>query len=70
MTQDFIDRYPNAYQSMLKSILEAELVLHHADAVKRKESAREISDPVHFNQEDPIPVEQALSGPLSPWRTV
>ena len=61
-SQDFIDHYPNTYKSILKSVLEAELALHTADIEKRKQIAREISDPAHLNQQDPTPVEQALSG--------
>ncbi len=61
-SQDFIDRYPNTYQAMLKSVLEAELALHKADIEQRKAIAREISGPIHLNQEDPVPVEQALAG--------
>ena len=60
--QDFIDMYPNTYRSMMQSVLEAELELHKADVNIRKEIAREISDPVHLDLQDPIPVEQSLAG--------
>ncbi|MHC4399157.1 MAG: ABC transporter substrate-binding protein [Planctomycetota bacterium] len=61
-SQDFIDRRPNTYRVMLKSVLEAELALHKADVEQRRAIAREISGPEHLNQEDSVPVEQALSG--------
>lgn len=61
-SQGFIDKYPNTYRALLKSVLEAELVLHRANPDQRKAIAREICDPRHLNQPDPIPVEQALSG--------
>ena len=47
---------------MLKSVLEAELALHEADVEQKRTIAREISDPQHLNQDDPVPVEQALAG--------
>ena len=61
-SQDFIDTHPNTYRAMLKSVLEAELTLHKADMQERKAIAREISDPAYLNQEDSVPVQQALAG--------
>ena len=61
-SQSFIDSCPNTYEAMLRSVLEAELALHKADIKERKKIAREISDPLHLNQNDPVPVEQALCG--------
>ncbi|MCK4304085.1 MAG: response regulator, partial [Candidatus Eisenbacteria sp.] len=61
-SRGFIDNHPNTYRAMLRSVLEAELALHRADAEERKAIAREISGPDHLNQDNPIPVEQALSG--------
>jgi len=61
-SQDFIDKHPNTYRAMLKSVLEAELALHKAGMEDRKAIAREISGPEHLNQEDSVPVEQALAG--------
>lgn len=60
--QDFMERYPNTYRAMLKSVLEAELALHQADEDGRAAIAREICDPRHLNQEDTAPVEMALTG--------
>ena len=61
-SQRFIDKYPNTYSAMVKSVLEAELILHNSNIEERKEIAREISGPLHLNQRDYIPVAQALSG--------
>ncbi len=61
-SQDLIDGCPQTYRAMLRSVLEAELALHKADVQERKAIAREISGPEYLNQEDPVPVEQALSG--------
>ena len=61
-TQDFIDQYPKTYKAMLKSVLEAELILHRASAKERKAVALTLSQPGMLNQEDPEPVIQALSG--------
>ncbi|MFC1975188.1 ABC transporter substrate-binding protein [Chloroflexota bacterium] len=61
-TQAFIDKHPHTYRVMLQSVLEAELALHQANAATKKMIAQEISAPQYLNQEDPIPVEQALSG--------
>ncbi|MCK5344730.1 MAG: ABC transporter substrate-binding protein, partial [Candidatus Heimdallarchaeota archaeon] len=61
-TQKFIDIYPNTYRIMLKSVIEAELMLHEADIEQRKTIAKEISAPPYLNQNDYIPVAQALSG--------
>ncbi|MFC1706875.1 ABC transporter substrate-binding protein [Planctomycetota bacterium] len=58
----FTERYPNTYRTMLKSVLEAEHALHLADSEQRRIIAREICDPEHLDQEDPLPVEQVLSG--------
>lgn len=61
-TQEFMDRYPNTYAAMLKSVLEAELALHNADASQRYSIAEEISDPIHLNQDDPVPIREVLTG--------
>ena len=61
-SQKFIDKYPNTYKIMLQSILEAEYILHNANVEERKEIAKEISKPYYINQEDYLPVAQALSG--------
>ena len=61
-SQKFIDKYPNTYKIMLQSILEAEYVLHNANVEERKVIAKEISKPYYINQEDYLPVAQALSG--------
>ncbi len=61
-SQRFIDKHPNTYKIMLQSILEAEYILHNANVEERKEIAKEISKPYYINQEDYIPVAQALSG--------
>ncbi len=60
--QDFMEKYPHTYRVLLKSVLEAELALHRADPEQRKVIAREICGPQHLNQDDPVPVEQALAG--------
>ncbi len=60
--QKFIEKYPNTYKIMLKSVLEAEWILHNAKVEERKEIAKEISAPYYINQENYIPVAQALSG--------
>lgn len=62
LRQDFIERYPQTYQALLKSVLEAELVLHQADAEQRRAIAREISAPQYLNVADSLAVEQVLSG--------
>jgi len=64
-SQDFIERYPDTYRIMLKSVLEAELALHNADVEERKKIAREISGPNYLDQNDPVPVEQDRFHPLS-----
>ena len=61
-TQDFIDGCPNTYMMMLKSVLQAQLALHNANLEQKKEIAVEISGPQHLDQEDPLPVQQALTG--------
>ncbi len=61
-SQKFIDKYPNTYRVMLRSILEAEYILHNASVKERKDIAKEISAPYYIDQEDYIPVAQSLSG--------
>ncbi len=61
-TNDFIQKYPNTYAALVKSVLEAELALHKANPEKRKEIAREISSSEYLNQKILPPVEQALAG--------
>ncbi len=61
-SQRFIEKNPNTYSIMLKSILEAQLILHNATIEERWEIGKEISGPRHLNQKDYIPVAQALSG--------
>lgn len=62
VSRNFIETYPNTYKAMVKSVLQAELALHNAGAEQRKSIAWEISAPEYLDQEDPLPVEQALSG--------
>ncbi|MEE8470412.1 MAG: ABC transporter substrate-binding protein [Dehalococcoidia bacterium] len=73
-SQGFMDRYPNTYRAMLRSVLEAELALHRADAEQKRSIAREIAGPNHLNQDDPVPIEQALAGDFpdgkGEWHTV
>ena len=61
-TQKFIDKYPNTYRTMLKSVLEAEYILHIANTEERIKIAKEISGPYYIDQKDYIPIAQALSG--------
>ena len=61
-SREFQERHPNTCRAMLKSVIEAELALHRADKRSRVAIAREISDPAHLGQPDPLPVEQVLTG--------
>ena len=61
-SQKFIDKNPNTYKVLLRSILEAEYILHNASVEERKVIAKEISAPYYIDQDDYIPVAQALSG--------
>jgi len=62
VSRDFMETYPNTYKAIMKSMLQAELALHNAGVEQKKIIARELSTPEYLNQEDPLPVEQALSG--------
>jgi len=62
VSRDFVETYPNTYKAMIKSVLAAELALHNAGVEQKKAIARELSGPAYLNQEDTLPVEQALSG--------
>ncbi|MCD4785476.1 MAG: PAS domain S-box protein [Candidatus Eremiobacteraeota bacterium] len=62
VSRKFMEKNPNTYRAMLKSVIEAEWSLHKADPEKRREIAREISGPGYLNQPDSIPVEQVLTG--------
>ena len=61
-SRGFVDKYPATYRAMLRSVLEAELVLHEADPQQRKVIAREICGPQYLNVENPVAVEEALAG--------
>ncbi len=61
-SQKFIDKNPNTYKVMVKSILGSEFILHNASVEERKKIAKKISAPYYIDQEDYIPVAQALSG--------
>ncbi len=61
-SREFIESCPNTFQAMIQSLVEAEWVLHQADAAERKDIAQEISGPDYLNQEDVLAVEQVLTG--------
>ena len=64
-TRSFAESNPNTYRALLRAILEAELLLHRADADERRAIARSISDPAHLDLDDSEPAEQVLSGEFS-----
>jgi len=45
LSRDFIEPYPNTYNAMMKSMLQAELALHNAGVEQKKVIARKISTP-------------------------
>lgn len=53
---------PRTYRALLTGVLEAEWILHRADAEERKAIAREISGREYLNQDDCTPVEHVLTG--------
>ena len=61
-TRSFAENCPNSYRALLRSVVEAEMVLHSADPEERREIARSISAPEHLDLGDTLPAEQVLSG--------
>ncbi|MDM8526795.1 ABC transporter substrate-binding protein [Anaerolineales bacterium HSG24] len=61
-SREFMEKYPNTYQAMLKSVLQAELSLHYAKVDEKIAVAHEISESPYLNQADPTPVVQTLTG--------
>ena len=59
---EFTRKYPNTYNALVESVVEAELALHNADPDRRADIAAEISGARYLNQENVQPVAQALSG--------
>ncbi len=65
---DFVRQCPNTYKAMLACIVRAELALHTADPEQRKQIARDLSGPMHLNQDITGPVEQSLCGEFADGR--
>ncbi|MDQ7051787.1 MAG: PAS domain S-box protein [candidate division KSB1 bacterium] len=61
-TQDFYRNYPKTVRALLKSLLQAQYELHHADAAKRYDIATTLSMPDYLNLNEIEPIAQALSG--------
>jgi anti-anti-sigma factor len=61
-SQRFIDRYPHTYRTMLRSVIEAEWLLHCAGPDEKLAVAHEIAGPSYLNQPDVQPIAQVLSG--------
>ena len=60
--KDFSVKYPQSYQFLVKSILEAQHILSSSDVIKKKMIAEDISESKFLNEIDYAPIEQILNG--------
>src|SRR6185503_8273542 len=51
-TQPFLERYPRTAHAVLRSVIQAELALHHADSAERRRMAAAVTYLGYWNPED------------------